>query len=221
MNNESDSTASGLLRCFFLECERKFRFLEQKHGFEYISGLAAYKNAYRIIRPYHGQEIDAAFLAMTRYEKDGYALEIVYGGQDMALELYSCHERILRFTPAEILTAARKYGGGLAAGRGVAQEGMIEDILARFSRAFGKYPKILLDPPPHIVDRARSIREKHLEQAVRKHYRLSLEQAVRQAAKAYREKDFLKVVHLLEPHRAALGGADLKKLHLARARLRG
>lgn len=221
MNKGHDSTAAGLLRCFFSESGRKFRFLEQKHGFECISGLAEYKNAYRIIRPFSGdQEAGDRFLAMVRYERDGRAFEILYGGADMILEFHSCHH-VARFTPAEILAAARRHGGGLSGAQGVAHEKTIEDVLERFSKALGKHPKILIDPPAHILERARSIREKHLEQAIRKHYRQTLERVSRQAAKAYREKDFPKVVRLLEPHKAALCASDLKKLHLARSQMRG
>lgn len=219
MNDSSDSPVAGLLKCFFSECEQKFRFLEQRYGFEYISGLAEYKNTYRIIKPYHDQEVQDPFLAMARYEKGTRAFEVIYGGEDMILEFHSCHDRILRFTPAEILAAARRYSGAMSGSRRVEDSGKIESILTRFSKALEKHPKILLDPPFHIIERAQSIRHKHLEQALRKHYRQVIDQACKQAARAYRERDFPKVVRILEPHKTALGSADLKKLHLARSQL--
>lgn len=217
---ETNATEYELLECFFSECERKFRFLEQKHGFGYVGGLAEYKNAYKIIKPYHGQTISGPFLAMIRYEKDNLAFEIVYGGREMSLEFHSCYGPVHRFTPVEILLAARRTAASFPEKRGIVQGKTIEDSLAKCSRTLEKNSKILLAPPPRLLERAYAIRRKRLEQSIRKHYRQTLEHAGRQAAKAYREKDFAKVVRILEPHRKALCKSDLKKLYLAKSRLR-
>ncbi|MCC6597542.1 MAG: hypothetical protein IT559_01985 [Alphaproteobacteria bacterium] len=209
-----------LIKCFFSQCERKFRFLEQKHEFSYISGLAEYKNAYKIIKPYQGQKTPSPFLAMTRYEKENQTLEILYGGADFMLEVYSCHGHILRFTPAEILMAARKSSAYLPNTRGLSHSAAIEDALENLSKALRKHVKTLLNPSQRLLDRAQTIHNKQLEQAVRKRHRNTIEDACRQAAKAYREKDYPKVIQILEPHKNALGKADLKKLYLAKSLLR-
>ena len=90
MNQTVQTGSHELLSCFFEECERQFRFLEEEHGFTYISGLLEYKKHCKLIKPYNGKtgDLPEPFFAVTRYELDKRAIEIFYGDHNYALEVY-------------------------------------------------------------------------------------------------------------------------------------
>jgi len=77
MDQIISANAHDLLTCFFDECENRFRFLEEKHGYLCFSGMAEYKNNYKIIRPYKQNALQEGqpFFATTRYEKHNRTVE--------------------------------------------------------------------------------------------------------------------------------------------------
>ena len=107
MNKELQEPTEQLLACFFTECESQFRFLEQKYGFTYLSGLVEYRGGRQIIQPYQNQAVEPPFQAVTRYEKDDVCLEITYGDKEQVLEPYVYFGTIYRLAAAEILMARR------------------------------------------------------------------------------------------------------------------
>ncbi len=110
----SDSlfSAKNLLEHFFSGCESKLRFLEQRHGFSYISGLAEYRNNSKIIRPWREQDITETFTALTRYERADTSLEIMFGEHQFIIESFVYYGPYQRFSLTEVLTAARKMPKG-------------------------------------------------------------------------------------------------------------
>lgn len=215
--NQRLSDPATLARTFFVECEKQLRFLEQKHDFTYMSGLAEYKNNYHIVRPWAvGQDIEPHFLAMTRYEKNDTALEILYKGEDHRFEVFLYYNTVLRFTIPEMLTAARKKAFAPELARNLVTPAQIVSTLTLLAKDCKKHGKYFLEPSPKLQERAQTIRTKQTEQAVRQHYLRTVQEASTLAAKAYREKDYRQVITLLEPHRKHLPPRDLKKLDLAK-----
>lgn len=216
---EPQIKASELLQCFFAACERHFRFLEQNYGFSYISGIAEYSKNYQIIRPFQGEEIYDEFWGMTRYEKDDQAIEILYGGKQFLVESYIFYDPVQRFELSEILAAARKSDERMSGDWGLTRPALIESTIEQMAHATQKNTRFILEPSTKLLERAVTIRYKRLEQAIRTHYGDIIEQTCEQAAQAYRQKNFSKVIILLEPHRLHLSKADLKKLERAKKQL--
>jgi hypothetical protein len=212
--------ARDLLDHYFAECERKFRFIEQQHGFSYLSGLAEYRNNSKIIRPYGGREIGGGeFMAITRYERGDVALEIQYGEARMAMECFVYFAPAQRFSLTEILTAARKAPKGKVVDWGITRSILIDENISRLSRTVQTHHKLVLDPGPKMLERMATIRDIQIEQAVRRQFTEMIRKASTQAAIAFREKNYREVVSMLEPYRNHLPAAELKKLQLARRQL--
>ena len=219
MNNKLRASSGDLLTCFFTECESQFRFLEQKHGYSYLSGLVEYRGGRQIITPYRNQFIDGPFRAVTRYEHDSINLEIVYGDKDYALEAYACYEHIYRLSLSDILSAVKKPDAGRTRHWLVTHEELVQDSVRSIANTVRKQWRHFLNPKPKVIERALSIRSKLMEQAIREQYKQEMDMASREAAKAFLEKDFTMVLMLLMPYERDLSPGDAKKLGLARRSL--
>ncbi|MEZ5815394.1 MAG: hypothetical protein R3E13_11855 [Alphaproteobacteria bacterium] len=214
---ETSLSTDKVLRCFFSECERHFRFLEERHGYSFLCGMAEYKNNYKIIKPLEDRpEEGRSFSAVTRYEKDGRAIEICFGNELFMVEAYSFYNPFERFELAEILTAARKDSQCLAGDKGVSTPELIQKTLGRIATCLEKHARVILNPGPKLLERAMTIRSARLEQGLRQKHSDALQAICADAASAYLEKNYRRVVELLEPHKAYLQKADLKKLERAK-----
>lgn len=211
--------AEQLLELFFHECEKKFRFLEQLHDMTYLSGLVEKKNHYKIIRPYINQAPKFPFQAVTRYESDQMALELRYGEESMITECYLFYGPINRFTLEEILYAGRKAPNKVFSDWGVTHEQSIKNYIQKTAEAVKAHHKLLIAPSEKHIERALTIKDKRLEQAVYKQYNKALQETARKAAKAYRQKNYRLVVSLLSPYEKHLPNAERKKLDLAKRQL--
>ena len=212
-------SAKQLLEHFFSGCESKLRFLEQRHGFTYISGLAEYRNNSKIIRPWRGQEVEETFIALTRYERAETALEIVFGEQQFIIESYVYYGPYQRFSLAEVLTAARKFSKGRTNDWGITRPQLIDESLMRIAKNLQNHHKAVLEPNEKLRERMLTIRDVQLEQAVRQHFSRTLKEATLAAAKAFREKNFRMVISMLEPYKNFLPSSELKKLQLAKKQI--
>ena len=216
MSETQQRPADELLRCFFSECERRFRFLQDRHGYHFICGLGEYRNNYRIIRPPDGRRIDESFLAVARYEQHERAIEMTYAHERFAIEahaFYNCYER---FGLDEMLSAARKNAEELRGDWGAASPALVQKTLRRIAADLETYAHIILEPKPRLLARAVTIRNSRVEHAVRQKHRDLVAKACKDAAAAYRKKDYRNVVALLGPHEKHLQKADLKKLSRAK-----
>ena len=208
-----------LLRCFFSECEKHFRFLEQRYDYSFFYGLVEYRNNYKVIRPFFEDDVSHPFTAVTRYEKDDQALEILFGSDQYYIEGYAYYSPIDRFEFSEILTAAKKPGVSVAENWGLKSEALIENTISTMAHNVEKSAKLLLKPKQKLLDRAITMRHARLEHAIRQLHIEGLQAACEAAAKAFREKNYKLVIELLEPHRRYLKKADLKKLDRAKKTL--
>lgn len=216
---EAIPDAKELLEHFFSTCESKFRFLEQRHGFSYFSGLAEYRRNTKIVRPYRGEDIQKDFIGLTRYERGDTALEIHYGEAQFIIEAHLYYSPPDRFTLGEVLSAARKNPRTKLSDWGITRPELIEDHITRMAKTVHAYHKVILEPSFKMVDRMRTMREMQTEQAVRRLFMETLKEASKIAARAFREKNYLEVVKLLEPYRNYLSASELKKLQLAKKQL--
>ncbi len=219
MREATQLSVDELLRCFFSECERNFRFLEERYGYHFICGLAEYQKNYKIIKPLNDQKIYDSFSAITRYEKEEHAIEIVYGNEQFLIEAYTFYNPYDRFELSEILTAARRNDEELNGDWGVTNPDLIQKTIKRLANNLQSHARIVLDPKAKLLERAMTIRNTRLEQAIRQKHSDSIENACKDAASAFRKKDYRRVVQLLEPHKGYLKKADIKKLERARKSL--
>jgi hypothetical protein len=212
-------SAKNLLEHFFSGCESNLRFLEQRHGFSYISGLAEYRNNSKIIRPWRGQEITETFTALTRYERADTSLEILFGEQQFIIESLVYYGPYQRFSLSEILKAARKIPKGKTNDWGITRPQLIDESLGRIAKNLLSHHKVILEPNTKFLDRMLTIRNVQLEQAVRRHFSQTIKDATLLAAKAFREKNFRMVISVLEPYKNFLPSSELKKLQIAKKQL--
>ena len=219
MTNKLRDSSRDLLACFFSECESRFRFLEQRHGYSYLSGLVEYRQGRQIITPYQGEDILGSFRAVTRYEKDDLSLEILYGDAEYSVEGYAYFQHIYRLNLSEILSAVKKSDHDIRGNWLVTRKDMLEKTLNGMAESLRKHKRFFIDPNPKIIDRAMTMRSKRIEQAVREQYRKDIQHASTQAARAFMEKNFRRVVEIYSPYEKDLNAADLKKLMLARKNL--
>ena len=216
----SSPAAAELLACFFEQCERGFRFLEEQHKFSYLSGLVEYRKNYKIIKPY--QNATAAlhgagnFLAITRYELDDLALEIQFSKSRLSLEGYMYLEQVQRLEFSEILAAARKDDARIARSAGLTDTHLLGVAVSDMARCLKKHKKYFVSPKLKHLERAATIRHTRLEQAVREHFKSQLSDTCIEAARAFTSKDYKRVIDLLQPVEPYLTIADSKKLNLAR-----
>ncbi len=219
MNHVVRASSRDLLSCFFEECEKQFRFLERQHGFLYLSGLAEYKKNYKIIVPYLNAPVKEPFLALTRYEKDDQAIEILYGADNFTIEIFLYLDAITRLSLKDLMLAMRidtVFSKPLV---WMTEVGMLRESLEVFAKALQQYNKKFLNPSEKLIDRALTMRGKLTEQAVRAHYEVAKNEASAKAAQAYVRKNYPLVVEVLTPFVKDLGPADLKKLKRAQEKL--
>jgi len=220
MDQIISANAHDLLTCFFDECENRFRFLEEKHGYLCFSGMAEYKNNYKIIRPYKQNALQEGqpFFATTRYEKHNRTVEILYGDKNLVLEAYIYPDAQTRLSLRDIIMAARSSVTKPASLSYLSEPQNISEAVEWFSTLLQKHPKIL-EPSAKLVDRAITISSKLTEESIRAHFTDMIKEASVFAAKAFLEKNYNYVIALLTPFEGYLTISDLKKLKIARAKL--
>ena len=209
-----------LLTCFFKECEKQFRFLEENHGYTYLSGLTEYRQNYKIIVPYNTQKVEEPFLGLTRYEKGDHAVEILYGDDDYILEMFIYINATMRFNLYDLMLAARRDVLFEQNPSWVTQDTRIHDLVRHFAKSMRADSALFLTPSDRLVNRALTMRSKIMEQSIRAHLKKSVETATHKAAQAFVQKDFKQVIEILEPFQEHLGSADIKKLKLAKQQLK-
>ncbi|MFK7840304.1 MAG: hypothetical protein AB8B83_08250 [Bdellovibrionales bacterium] len=220
MNQIINADSHALLSCFFQECESQFRFLEETHGFLYLSGLAEYQSHYKIIKPYSNQLKDTPypFYAITRYERDNQAVEIFYGDHNYALEVFIYPDSMRRLNLQDIVSAIRQETSGNKNLSYLTEEQNISHSLEWFSKIIESNPKIL-NPNEKLIKKTETMRERLLEQSVRSHLEALVTKASARAAKAFTRKDYSLVVEILSLYKDFLNRSDLKKLQIAQEKL--
>ena len=220
MYNKKQEPSKDLLSCFFTECETQFRFLELEHGFHYFSGLVQYKGGRAIITPYKDhkdQTIKNGFQAMTRYEKDDDAFEIVFDDMYLSLEGYAYYNRVHRFEFSEMLEAAKRSDSAiLIKKKSVSHKESLRETVKQMAAPFRSHIEHFIKPNPKLIERALTMRGKRMEHQIRSHYKTIIEESCTKAAKAFLEKNYQSVIKLLMPYERDLSAADLKKLEKAK-----
>jgi hypothetical protein len=212
VGHSNNLAPANLLSCFFTECERNFRFLEQAHGYSYIGGLVEQRGHHKIIKPYLNQGADASFTAVTRYERGHQVIELVFGADEYAFDGYVYYDPVQRFEFSEVLAAAKKNDVGASSAWGLMDEGALAKTIDSVSDAVRRYTNYFTNIDEQLLKRANVIRSKRMEHAIRKQFEAQMEYACALAAKAFLDKDYFKVVELLEPLERYLARSDLKTL---------
>ncbi len=211
----TETALTALLECFFVQSEREFRFLEEMHGYQYISGLAQYKNKYQIIHPFNGQPVNDDFIAITRYERGDQAIEFVFGDNHFILDSLVYFDKINRYEFSDVMAGAKKADIQITGEWGATDSSIITNFLKTHSAILREHIHYFTNPDEKLIKRIDTVKQKKLENAVRRHFKNQITEACGFAAKAFLKKDYARVVSLLLPLERYLGKADLKKLKLA------
>ncbi len=215
IDNIKELPIQKLLSCFFIECEKQFRFLEDQHGFYYYSGLIESLNGHQVIRPYSGQEIDEIFWATTRYEKDDTSFEISFGGTDLKLEMHLCYNRINRLALEEFLQAIKIKKKEYVSGTWLCAKSDIEKVIADIAQSVKQNLENLLEPKQRVIDKAIIIHAKRLRQKIMDDHKRNVKEASLRAAKAFCDKDYRLVIEILMPYKKYIRRSDKKKLKIS------
>jgi hypothetical protein len=209
-----------LLTCFFASCETQFQFLESQHGFACFKGLASYERGRQVIRPFYQKETPPPeTVAVTRYEKDDNAIELVYDGRDYSLSGFALYNRIDRLPLADIAQSARADAQGLHGKSGLCSGEQIEQGIHHMASAFRRHARLLTAPEPALLEQARAERAQRMEAEIFARYHENMEYACRQAALAFSAKDYWGVVELLALFERHLDRPSRKRLIAARRKL--
>lgn len=219
MSAQEPVRTQDLLTCFFSGCETSFRFLERRHGFSYCAGLATYANGRQIIRPYAHEEVTPPFWAVTRYEKDDTAIEIIYGDNNFSFDIFFCPDRIHRFSMSELLEASKKAKVAAEKGHTLLDTTSLREKMNRMAQTLNAQSGLLIDIDEDTIRRAVIGRAKRMEKQIRDQFHTNLKLSLKHAAIAFAQENYRMVVSLLSPYESYLKKGDLKKLQEARESL--
>lgn len=219
MNHVGNATTHELLTCFFSECEKQFRFLEEDYGYMSFKGLTSFKRNCKVTKPYsRASGAPDPFFATARYELHKHAIEIMYGDLQYIMEVNVYPDPINRLSFRDILAAKQKALPALDNLFYIKETPKIIGAIQLFSQMMQKDPS-LITPNDRTIERANVMKNKLIEQNVREHFKKNVADACIEAAQAFLNKNYLAVVNLLEPFESYLGKADLKKLRISREKI--
>lgn len=204
-----------LVSSFLLECESRFRFLEQTHGFSYFSGQARYERGRQIVVPYQHGALMRPFIITTLYEKPDWALEFRFCEDLYAIEVYILHRYVHRLDLAEFLTVGKRQEENIPGPFFASTPDQVHRSTQKLCHLVEQNVELLATPNPRLMEKALAMREKLLELQIREQYKKDMERACVKAARALVEKDYVRVVSMLRPYARDLPASDQKKLALA------
>ena len=219
-NFQNEQTShKHLLTCFFTESEKALSFLEEDHGFQTVKGLSEYQKGRQLIRPFgKNDSVVPPFWASIRYEKKDVSLELNYREEDFSLECMTYFNQTNRLELHSLLNAAQKsydFTPGLI----LAQSQLLRGEIQALAQTIQEHHEDILLPEGPLIKKATLMREKQMEALIREHYQKELETARVQAAKAFQDENYTRVVEIYTPYEVYLPPADQKKLDKARAHI--
>ena len=135
------------------------------------------------------------------------------------IESYSYFNYVHRLSTTEILQAAKKDCPVPETVRWVTETSQLENAVDMLAKTVMTYVEDVLHADKNLIERTLNIREKRIEQAVRKQYEESKAHASMLAAKAFMNKDYQRVIELVRPFEHDLGDSDRKKLNISLRKL--
>lgn len=204
-----------LLPCFFEQGDQSFSFLTDDHGFKPVHGLVTYQAGRKIITPFKGQDYDVPFFALLRFEKGMNAIEISYGDLDYYLEANIYIDLYERFSLSDLVQASMQDDFGLENIGYLTNQKDLMSSLNILNKALLRNIDLFVNPDPRIVERAKKMRSKRLEQSVKEQHRRYIQIMSEKAAEAFAQKDYKTVIMILRPLGEELYPADRKKLKIA------
>jgi hypothetical protein len=191
-----------------------------EHGFIYISGIAEYIKGRQIIRPLRGDQItDSSANLITRYEKGELAIEFAYTVPDGRLDCLVYPDRINRLRLQDILQALKKQADVQILEHPLPQPESLKSALHLVASLLHDNQALLDDADRRIFERAMVLREKLIEHHLREQLKREIDLACAQAARAFMQKDYSRVIILLRAYENFLSSGDLKKLNFARKQM--
>ncbi len=200
-----------LLTHFFNVCDDSFGFMCGQYGFKKYTGIVEFHKGRKIIKPSKDIKNLQPFLAICRLEMGDIAIEISYGGDDFIIDSHVYYDFINRFSMMDIVSAAKKMDTRLNEQYAVTSEHLITEKIKNIARCLESYPHLFTEINDKLISRALKIRSKRMEQSVREQYKRNMSQAIERGAKAFRAKDYRKVVQLFKPFENSLQASDKKK----------
>jgi len=200
-----------LISYFLTQCEHCFEFLQEEYGFQLYTGLTEFRKGRKIIKPVKQRDPSELALAICRMEKDEIAIEITLSENDFVMDGYVYFDFINRFSFHDIVSAGRKRKLKIESRMIANSETLIDFHLMNIAACIKKEPELFTIYNEKLVKRALKIRSKRIEHSLREQNHHNMQKTIERAAKAYRDKDYRKVVELYKPYEAYLKGSDRKK----------
>jgi len=226
MYNNTAIMQSLLLSYFLTECEEELRFLETDYGFGYFSGMLEYAKGRQILKPCTTQisaeqSLDHALEIATIYDNGQTALEVTYKPSQSRLNIYVCYGRIHRLPLSDMISAAHREYISKTEHIFACDAVSLKRVLHENAASIRTYHTVITQPDEGLIERALKIRDKLLEQQIRAQFHADMEQAQIMAARAFVQKDYVRVIKLLTPYEHYLNAVSLRKMTQARQKLLG
>lgn len=216
--------ASQFFDRFFSQCEDQFSFLEDKHDYSCIAGLLEYRKMHELVLPYKKHDLENA-LAQVMYERGDISILFRYNFQKNKMESY-CRYQIHQLS---LLFISRYFAPDADVDNiphSIVPDVMVSELpdidkgIQIFKEAL--YPNMFLMEPcvknirAKLFYSALNAKNTVREKAVKAQYVASVKFACEQAAVAFLEGDYKRVIQFLQPYERELTPSCKKKLDLAK-----
>jgi hypothetical protein len=209
--------ASKLIATFTQEVESSFRFLVDQYGFKQDAGLSDFGSPVSKLKRLNPRKVPGTFWFIERFVNREIRIEIGFGDREFIVEADWWYQKESHgFAMWEIFNAAGAKDNKIGGSAWVTSCEFMEQTVREMAKSTKENIDLFIKPSEVLIDRALEIRGSRLRYDQKKQKKRNLNRARNEAASAFREKDYQKVIELLSPYSEILSEADNKKIHLCR-----
>ena len=204
-----------LINTFTQEVESRFRFLVDEHGFLNERGLSDFSSPVSKLKSWDPENMPGTFWFIERFTDQQCRFEIGYGDRELIVEADWWPDNNERgFGLWEILNAAKKSDTKIGGSAWVSSSDFMARTIHDIAESLKVHLDLFVNPSNAIIDRALEIRGAKLRYDQEKQRERDLSRAKNEAASAFRNKEYARVIELLSPFSEILSEADKKKIKL-------
>lgn len=211
----------ALLSCFFERVPKAFGFLEKDYKFHAVEGFSSFKKGRVVITPPPPDlgTITFPFYATLRYESPDHTIEILYGDFDLSLQCFISYAHRYRFSLDELEHFFSLEHGSTSAPLDLnvlfTTPHHLEKALNALAQKLRDHIDHFLAPPEGFLEHALRHQQESLEQVVEHTHRNEMQQACRDAAKAFQDGKYKQAIMLYRPYKDHLLPDDFRIFSLA------
>jgi hypothetical protein len=208
-------SVAKLINTFTQDVESRFRFLVDEHGFVNEQGLSDFSSPVSQLKSWNPENMPGTFWFIERFTNQQCRIEIGYGDRELIVEANWWPDNDERgFDLWEILNAAEKSDMKIGGSAWVNSSDFMARTIHDIAESLKEHLSLFINPSSAIIDRALEIRGAKLRFDQKKQRDRDLSCARNDAALAFRNKEYVKVIELLSPFAEILSEADKKKIKL-------